>query len=148
MSEPEAAGGVFNVGSPDEISILELAKTVLRLVHGDRETPAPGAEDERIRLVPYDEAYEGGFRGHATSGPQPEPYPQCHRVGTSDSLRGHPPGCHRLSLREIACPCGSPVERSADLECDEGLQGKVRDQAEVSPDSKPSSKGRPTSGPK
>jgi UDP-glucose 4-epimerase len=61
MSEPEAAGGVFNIGSPDEISILELARTVLHLVHNDQDPPAAGAVDDRIRLVPYDEAYEAGF---------------------------------------------------------------------------------------
>jgi UDP-glucose 4-epimerase len=54
MSEPRTAGGVFNIGSPNEIRILELARMVLRLVHGDK-------DDDRIRLVPYDEAYEAGF---------------------------------------------------------------------------------------
>jgi UDP-glucose 4-epimerase len=61
MSESEAAGGVFNVGSPNEISILELARTVIRLVHGDQGPPEAGEVDDRIRLVPYDEAYEAGF---------------------------------------------------------------------------------------
>jgi UDP-glucose 4-epimerase len=60
MSEPQAAGGVFNVGSPDEISILDLARMVLRLTD-DRDQSAAGAADDRIRLVPYDEAYEAGF---------------------------------------------------------------------------------------
>ncbi|MDH3813608.1 MAG: GDP-mannose 4,6-dehydratase [Acidobacteriota bacterium] len=61
MSEPEAAGGVFNVGSPNEISILELARTVLRLVHGNQDTLTAGEVDDRIQLVPYDQAYEAGF---------------------------------------------------------------------------------------
>ena len=60
-SEPDTSGGVFNVGAPNEISILELARTVLRLVHGDRDPTPAGAMDDRIRLVPYDEAYEAGF---------------------------------------------------------------------------------------
>ncbi len=52
---PDAEGGVFNVGSSDELEIVELARTVLRLATGDREV------DERIRFVPYEEAYAPGF---------------------------------------------------------------------------------------
>jgi UDP-glucose 4-epimerase len=64
---PRAVGEVFNVGSTDEISILELAKKVLALVDarsvdgvgdaGGRGTTANG----RITLVPYEQAYEAGF---------------------------------------------------------------------------------------
>ena len=52
--EPAAVGGVFNLGSEKEISILELAREVLRLAGEKR-------PDERIRWVPYDEAYAPGF---------------------------------------------------------------------------------------
>ncbi len=55
-----ARGCVFNVGSPEEISVLDLARTVLRLVD---ETTGGATSDpgSRLRLVPYDEAYEAGF---------------------------------------------------------------------------------------
>jgi UDP-glucose 4-epimerase len=62
MSHPGAVGGVFNVGSPDEISILDLARLVLESAapvlagRGGAVDPAAG-----IRLVPYEEAYEAGF---------------------------------------------------------------------------------------
>jgi UDP-glucose 4-epimerase len=51
MSRNDAYGEVFNVGSTEEISILELAECV-------RE--AAGSDSE-IVFVPYDEAYEEGF---------------------------------------------------------------------------------------
>ena len=50
-TEPRAIGGVFNIGSDQEISILELAEHVKRIVN-------PKAE---IQLIPYREAYEEGF---------------------------------------------------------------------------------------
>ena len=46
-----AAGGVFNIGSTEEITILDLAKRVIELT---------GSSSE-IELVPYDEAYDAGF---------------------------------------------------------------------------------------
>jgi UDP-glucose 4-epimerase len=51
MSRNDAYGEVFNVGSTEEISILDLARRV-------RE--AAGSESE-IVFVPYEEAYEEGF---------------------------------------------------------------------------------------
>ena len=51
MDEEEAVGQVFNVGSNQEISIIDLAKKVKTLAKSDSE----------IVLVPYDEAYEEGF---------------------------------------------------------------------------------------
>ena len=53
---PEAVGKVFNVGSTTEITILELARRVVQLVNGGEV-----GEDERIRLIPYEQAYETGF---------------------------------------------------------------------------------------
>lgn len=47
----EASGRVFNVGARNEISILDLARLVLRLTGSDSE----------IQLVPYADAYEPGF---------------------------------------------------------------------------------------
>jgi len=49
--EPRAVGQVFNIGNPEEISMLELAARVKRLT---------GSASE-IQLVPYDEAYGPGF---------------------------------------------------------------------------------------
>ena len=51
VAEPSAIGQVFNIGNPEEITILELAQRVRRLV---------GSQSE-IVLVPYDQAYEAGF---------------------------------------------------------------------------------------
>jgi len=51
MSEPEAEGRVFNVGSKSEISIGDLARRVVKVT---------GSSSE-IVLIPYDEAYEAGF---------------------------------------------------------------------------------------
>jgi len=51
MDEQEAVGQVFNIGSNEEISILELAERIKELTRSDSE----------IVFVPYDEAYEEGF---------------------------------------------------------------------------------------
>ena len=51
VAEPSAIGQVFNIGNPEEITILELAQRVRRLV---------GSQSE-IVLVPYAQAYEAGF---------------------------------------------------------------------------------------
>jgi UDP-glucose 4-epimerase len=49
--EPQAVGQIFNVGSSDEITILELAQRIVRRAHSRSE----------IKLIPYDQAYEAGF---------------------------------------------------------------------------------------
>ena len=51
MDDQETVGEVFNVGSNQEITILDLAKKVKELTKSESE----------IVLVPYDEAYEEGF---------------------------------------------------------------------------------------
>jgi len=51
MEHPEAVGQVFNIGSNEEVTILELAKRVKELTNSTSE----------IIFVPYDEAYEEGF---------------------------------------------------------------------------------------
>jgi UDP-glucose 4-epimerase len=53
---PQALGGVFNVGSTQEISILDLARQVLQLAQSNS-----GTEAENIVFVPYDQAYAEGF---------------------------------------------------------------------------------------
>ncbi len=51
MEHPEAVGQVFNIGSSEEVTILEVAQRVKELTHSSSE----------IVFVPYDEAYEEGF---------------------------------------------------------------------------------------
>ena len=51
MDHEEAVGGVFNIGSNQEVTILELAERVRELIKSKSE----------IVFVPYDEAYEEGF---------------------------------------------------------------------------------------
>ena len=51
VQEPQAVGGVFNIGNTEEISILDLARRIKGLT---------GSTSD-IVLVPYDEAYEAGF---------------------------------------------------------------------------------------
>jgi UDP-glucose 4-epimerase len=51
VRNPNAPGKVFNVGSDEEITILELAERVKRVT----------LSESRIRLIPYDQAYESGF---------------------------------------------------------------------------------------
>jgi UDP-glucose 4-epimerase len=52
LSEHEATTGrAFNIGSPEPISILELAERIV----------ARTRSSAKIRFVPYDEAYDDGF---------------------------------------------------------------------------------------
>jgi len=48
---PEANGEVFNIGSTEEIAILDLARKIKRMVGSDSE----------IVLIPYEKAYKDGF---------------------------------------------------------------------------------------
>jgi UDP-glucose 4-epimerase len=48
---PEANGGVYNIGSTDEISVLELAHRIKRLT----------GSNSQIVFIPYSQAYEEGF---------------------------------------------------------------------------------------
>ncbi len=49
--EPRAIGGVFNIGSTEEISIKGLAERVI----------ARAGSPSKIQFIPYDQAYEKGF---------------------------------------------------------------------------------------
>ena len=51
MDHSESVGQVFNIGSTEEISIVDLAEKIKELTHSDSE----------IVFVPYDDAYEEGF---------------------------------------------------------------------------------------
>ena len=51
MDQPEAEGDVFNIGSTEEITVMDLAKRVVQRAESSSE----------IDLVPYEVAYEEGF---------------------------------------------------------------------------------------
>ncbi len=51
MSEKKAIGEVFNIGNPEEVTILKLAEMV----------KAQAGSRSPIEFVPYDKAYEAGF---------------------------------------------------------------------------------------
>lgn len=51
IDEPKAEGTVFNVGSTEEVTILEVAQTIIELTKSR----------SSISLIPYDQAYESGF---------------------------------------------------------------------------------------
>jgi UDP-glucose 4-epimerase len=55
LDHPDAEGDVFNVGSTEEVSILDLAERVRSRI--GRASP--------IELIPYDNAYEAGFEDMA-----------------------------------------------------------------------------------
>ena len=50
-AEPRATGEIFNVGSNEEITILDLARRIL----------ARSGSRSEIKLIPYDQAYAAGF---------------------------------------------------------------------------------------
>ena len=56
---PGAVGKVFNLGSDNEITIHDLARTVLSIVDGKEELVPP--DDPRIQFIPYEQAYTKGF---------------------------------------------------------------------------------------
>lgn len=51
VREPRAVGEVINIGNTEEVTIQELADRVIKLT----------GSSSRVKLVPYDEAYESGF---------------------------------------------------------------------------------------
>jgi UDP-glucose 4-epimerase len=71
MDNEEAVGQVFNIGSNEEVSIMELAERVKKLT---------GSKSEIVR-VPYDEAYEEGFED------MPRRVPDISKVGALVGFR-------------------------------------------------------------
>jgi UDP-glucose 4-epimerase len=61
MDNEAAVGEVFNIGSTEEVSMLELVERVKRACGSDSE----------IQLVPYEEAYESGFEDMRRRVPAP-----------------------------------------------------------------------------
>src|SRR5262245_14787192 len=78
-NEPRAIGEVFNIGSTEETSILDLAERVRTMT---------GSSSE-IRLVPYEEAYAAGFED------MPRRVPDLAKIG---AMVGYQP---RTGLDEI-----------------------------------------------
>jgi UDP-glucose 4-epimerase len=58
---PQAVGEVFNIGSTEEVSIIDLAKKIIRLVREDGQDSTELGEDGMIQFIPYDKAYAVGF---------------------------------------------------------------------------------------
>lgn len=79
VNEPGSHGEVFNIGSTEEVSILELAEKIKRMT----------GSDSRIEFVPYDKAYEEGFED------MPRRVPDTSKI---HSLIGYEP---RLGLEQI-----------------------------------------------
>jgi len=57
---PEAQGKVFNVGSTEQVTILNLAKTVLALVREKNKITSDNIKNP-IEFIPYEKAYVEGF---------------------------------------------------------------------------------------
>jgi UDP-glucose 4-epimerase len=59
----EAVGQVFNIGTTNKISILELARKVIQILDELKVRPsALDGENSLIRFVPYEEAYHTDFK--------------------------------------------------------------------------------------
>lgn len=57
---PEAVGQVFNIGSTEQVTILDLAKRVLATVDG-ADRGRHWENGERLRFIPYDQVYSSDF---------------------------------------------------------------------------------------
>jgi UDP-glucose 4-epimerase len=79
LGDDAAVGQTFNVGSPDEISILDLARLII----------ARSGSTSAIELIPYDQAYESGFEDME------------RRVPDTAKLRAYTGWTVRRSLDEI-----------------------------------------------
>jgi UDP-glucose 4-epimerase len=84
LAEKESATGqIFNIGSTEEITILDLARKVLTMVQSHQKTDQAADTsrhldvDDRITLVPFSEAYEPGFEDLQ------------HRVADTTKIREH-----------------------------------------------------------
>jgi UDP-glucose 4-epimerase len=58
---PEAIGEVFNIGSTEEVRIVDLAKWIISLIPGDTSKDPEVIKDNAIQYIPYDKAYAVGF---------------------------------------------------------------------------------------
>jgi UDP-glucose 4-epimerase len=84
-----AEGQVFNVGSSEEVSILELAQQVLAQTDAYlARDMSPVTLQDRIRFVPYSEAYANGFEDMQ------------RRVPSTEKLRSYTNWTQTKSLQE------------------------------------------------
>src|SRR5262249_51885134 len=74
---PAARGNIFNIGSTEEISILNLARLVLETMNSSA----------AIELVPYSEAYEPGFEDMRRRKPVVEKLARTIQFQPATSLR-------------------------------------------------------------
>ena len=58
---PQAIGEVFNIGSTEEVRIIDLAKKIIHLVHNPDEAANIEEPEEEILFISYDKAYAVGF---------------------------------------------------------------------------------------
>ncbi|MCI0440782.1 MAG: GDP-mannose 4,6-dehydratase [Chloroflexi bacterium] len=59
---PEAVGQVFNVGSTEEVSVLELARKIIKLVDALNGRPMEKRQSsDRIAFIPYEQAFDAAF---------------------------------------------------------------------------------------
>jgi UDP-glucose 4-epimerase len=79
LGEEQANGNVYNVGSSEPVTIIDLARRVIDQTESQ----------SRVRLVPYDEAYEPGFEELG------------HRVPDTTALRELTGWTPTLSLEEM-----------------------------------------------
>jgi UDP-glucose 4-epimerase len=98
LEAPAAVGEIFNVGSGQEVTIIDLARLVLERTNSDSE----------IHFVPYDEAYEKGFEDMR------------RRVPNTDKLRqltGWQPEQKLVDILDdtVAQMLGGQTDRLADL---------------------------------
>jgi UDP-glucose 4-epimerase len=56
-----AIGEVFNIGSTEEVHIVDLAKKIIQMVRGDGQISAGAGDSDSILYIPYDKAYAVGF---------------------------------------------------------------------------------------
>ena len=60
-NSPQAVGRVFNIGSTEEVSIGDLARILLAMVRRPDPIGRTSDHGERLKFVPYEEAYAVGF---------------------------------------------------------------------------------------
>ena len=97
VQEPRAVGEVFNIGSSQDISIMDLARQVKTLTKSASE----------ITLVPYDQAYEEGFED------MPRRIPDLTKI---NRLIGYAPtvGLDEILCRVIEESRGTLIEQGVD----------------------------------
>ncbi|MFI6598989.1 NAD-dependent epimerase/dehydratase family protein [Nonomuraea sp. NPDC050536] len=89
LDTEEAVGQTFNVGSSEEVTILELAKQIGEMCDSDA----------GVRMVPYHEAYEAGFED------------MMRRVPDTSKLRALTGWSPRRTLRDILTDTITAVRR-------------------------------------